>query len=353
MTRHFLQVISLSLLACLTVPSDVYGKAATHPRGLMDPAQSQVDLRGYLLSQTPSFITPSDSKQWPKQASELRQRVLDEVVYRGVPTEWREGPVHVVWGDTLPGNGYVIRKLRYEAVPGLWIGGLLYEPTNLTGLRPAVLNPNGHVGPAGASDDFAFAEDLPAEFYHLRLDDQWTLPEVRYTPPGDVAGTTLILSDQGCSKERDAVKQVLAQNRRAIVLDLLFAGECKPIEGRVGQWGMMISALGRRPLGVQVAQLGAVIAQIRRDHPAESLQLLACGRVSGLAALTWSALNPGGVEAVQLKGMERSLKDMLAKKVSFNDEPSVFCFGLLQVADVADLIDLALPTKVEILAAEE
>jgi len=64
-------------------------------------------------------------------------------------------------------------------------------------------------------------------------------------------------------------------------------------------------------------------------------------------------LNPGVAEKVQLKGMDQSLKDMLAKKVSYNDEPSVFCFGLLEVADVGDLIDLALPTKIEIAPIED
>jgi hypothetical protein len=35
----------------------------------------------------------------------------------------------VEWAGDLPGGtGYTIRKLRYEAVPGLWIPALLYEP---------------------------------------------------------------------------------------------------------------------------------------------------------------------------------------------------------------------------------
>jgi len=38
----------------------------------------------------------------------------------------------------------VIRKLRYEVLPGYWIPALLYEPLDVAGAVPVVLNPNGH-----------------------------------------------------------------------------------------------------------------------------------------------------------------------------------------------------------------
>ena len=48
--------------------------------------------------------------------------------------------------------GYRIRKLRYEAVPGLMIPALLYEPADLSGQVPVVLNVNGHDGDGKAAD---------------------------------------------------------------------------------------------------------------------------------------------------------------------------------------------------------
>jgi dienelactone hydrolase len=71
--------------------------------------------------------------------------VLDDVVFRGVPASWRDSRRRVEWLDTMEGGpGYRIRKLRYEALPGLWIPALLYEPEALAGRVPAVLNVNGH-----------------------------------------------------------------------------------------------------------------------------------------------------------------------------------------------------------------
>ena len=40
--------------------------------------------------------------------------------------------MNVEWVETIDGGpGYKIKKLRYEAIPGLWIPALLYVPDNL------------------------------------------------------------------------------------------------------------------------------------------------------------------------------------------------------------------------------
>ena len=52
------------------------------------------------------------------------------------------------------GPGYHIRKLRYEAGPGMWIPALLYEPDHLAGKVPVIMNVNGHVGTPGKAVDY-------------------------------------------------------------------------------------------------------------------------------------------------------------------------------------------------------
>ena len=54
----------------------------------------------------------------------------------------------------IPGNGYRMRKFRYEIVPGFQSVAILYEPLNLHGKVPAILNSNGHVGPPGKSVEY-------------------------------------------------------------------------------------------------------------------------------------------------------------------------------------------------------
>ena len=90
---------------------------------------------------------------WQKYADELRKDVLDKVVFRGEAANWRDCRGKVEWLDTIEGgDGYTIKKLRYEALPGLWIPGLLYEPAKLDGKVPVFLNVNGHDGNGKAAD---------------------------------------------------------------------------------------------------------------------------------------------------------------------------------------------------------
>ncbi|MFP6762470.1 MAG: acetylxylan esterase, partial [Planctomycetaceae bacterium] len=57
--------------------------------------------------------------------------------------------------ETIPGGPeYRIRKLLYQAVPGIWIPALLYEPRVLHGKVPVVLNVNGHDRKSGKAADY-------------------------------------------------------------------------------------------------------------------------------------------------------------------------------------------------------
>src|SRR5207247_547584 len=85
--------------------------------------------------------------EWEQHAERVRAGVLEKVVYRGAAAGWRDAKTKVEWLDTIPGGpGYRIKKLRYEALPGLWIPALLYEPEKLSGKVPVILNVNGHDG---------------------------------------------------------------------------------------------------------------------------------------------------------------------------------------------------------------
>jgi hypothetical protein len=80
-----------------------------------------------------------------RKAAALRREALARIYLRGYPRQVVNAKPRVVWGETLkPHRAYVIRKLRYEAVPDFWIPALLYVPTRLHGKTPVVLNPNGH-----------------------------------------------------------------------------------------------------------------------------------------------------------------------------------------------------------------
>jgi dienelactone hydrolase len=83
--------------------------------------------------------------EWEAEADRLRKNVFEKVIFRGEAARWREAPLRVEWLETIPGGpGYHIKKLRYQALPGMWIPAVLYEPEGLSDSVPVVLNVVGH-----------------------------------------------------------------------------------------------------------------------------------------------------------------------------------------------------------------
>lgn len=112
---------------------------------ILQPDEATSQHNEFVCARIPQLELRGSAEQWQVDAARVRQRVLEEVVFRGVPQSWRRHDPTVVWADEIQSDkGYKIRKLRIEALPGLWIPALLYEPTELAGKTPAILNVNGH-----------------------------------------------------------------------------------------------------------------------------------------------------------------------------------------------------------------
>ncbi|MBP85249.1 MAG: hypothetical protein CMJ64_00805 [Planctomycetaceae bacterium] len=112
---------------------------------LLEPDEAAAQHKAFVLSRIPKLEPAESAEAWQQEAARIRKRVLDEVVFRGVPSKWRDAKPAVVWDKVIETeHGYRIRKLRFEALPGLWIPALLYEPNKLDGKVPVVLNVNGH-----------------------------------------------------------------------------------------------------------------------------------------------------------------------------------------------------------------
>ena len=99
----------------------------------------------YVRARIPALRLPATASQWQQQQQQLREQVLAKVIFRGVPSSWRKETPRIVWLETIKTeHGYSLRKLRVEVLPGLWIPAVLYQPDQLKGRVPVVLNVNGH-----------------------------------------------------------------------------------------------------------------------------------------------------------------------------------------------------------------
>jgi len=152
---HFLTIPTMFLLTVLaSLPAA--GQAVSLENAMAKPIlaanQPLVEVQVYTASHVKSMPLVSTAQQWTQVKEQLRQQLLNDVVLRGEGRKWAEAKTRVEWLDVLPGNGYRIKRLRYEVIPGLWIPALLYEPAKLTGKVPVILNVNGHEGNGVAND---------------------------------------------------------------------------------------------------------------------------------------------------------------------------------------------------------
>lgn len=122
-------------------------------REIIGPRQALIEVQEYCDARVPRMPKVQTAAEWEQHAIRIRADVLERVVYRGEAAVWRDAKTKVEWLDTIPGGpGYRIKKLRYEALPGLWIPALLYEPEKLTGKVPVSLAVNGHDRNGKAAD---------------------------------------------------------------------------------------------------------------------------------------------------------------------------------------------------------
>jgi dienelactone hydrolase len=122
-------------------------------REIIGPRQTLAETADYCESLIPRVPSPTTLTHWKVYSREMRTDALSHVIFRGEASTWRTAKTRVEWGATIPGGqGYRIKKLRYEAIPGLWIPALLYEPEKLAGKVPVIIDVNGHDASGKASD---------------------------------------------------------------------------------------------------------------------------------------------------------------------------------------------------------
>ncbi len=112
---------------------------------ILEGMEAQNEVQAFCDARVPTVPKAASQEEWEKLAAKMRAETLEKVVFRGEAAKWRDAGGKVKWQGTIEGGeGYKIKKLSYEALPGMWIPALLYEPEKLDGKHPVFLNVNGH-----------------------------------------------------------------------------------------------------------------------------------------------------------------------------------------------------------------
>ncbi len=148
MRAGFRIACAATLLLTVTIGRGQTSEATLHSllaERVEPAATSKFQMEQFLSHRIPVLPTPKSASEWIEQEERLRKHLLEDIAFHGWPAEWvHSTPNFQQAGVIESGNGYRVRKFRYEVVPGLLSTALLYEPEKTNGRVPAILNLLGH-----------------------------------------------------------------------------------------------------------------------------------------------------------------------------------------------------------------
>lgn len=146
-------IVILMMIPTTSLLADEAPIAEWLARQSIPPERPMREVQDFIEPRIPTVPDVGTPEEWQKMADRLRKRTLDEIVFRGKATTWRDARTQIEWLDTIPGGeGYTLRQVRYEVLPGMWVPAILYEPDRLAEKVPVMLAVNGHDGKGKAAD---------------------------------------------------------------------------------------------------------------------------------------------------------------------------------------------------------
>ena len=186
----------------------------------------------------------------------------------------------------------------------------------------------------------------------FRIGSDWTVPAVEFSAETSATGgpgqkTALLIGDAGRASLAGQAEVLLQTGYRVLAVDPLLWGESKvKAQDPDYLYPLFVAAVGERPLGIQAAQLSAIVRWSRTRHPDQHLKIVAYGPRSSMAALVAAAVEPNELAGIEIADALGSLKEIIEEDKTVESLPELFAFGLLAEFDVRQLAALAAPRPV-------
>jgi hypothetical protein len=116
-------------------------------------------------------------------------------------------------------------------------------------------------------------------------------------------------------------------------------------------YGLLLSAVGDRPLGMQAAQLLGITDWLHSGGISSPTTVESIGIRNQVTALVTAALSPTSFTELSIKEGMKSLSYLLEKQIPYQEAPDLFCLDLYKDFDIDVLAALAEPTKVQQVSA--
>jgi hypothetical protein len=175
-------------------------------------------------------------------------------------------------------------------------------------------------------------------YWKLKIGKTWSIPVNEMTPPSP-KGTTILIGDKGRRALLHEAETLLQSGQRVLAVDLLGFGGAA-LGNATPAYFYLLSMLGERPLGIQAGQLVA-IANWGRSQFGSAPDVRTVDTRTGIIGLVARAISPQAFGTLTRTGKTRMLSELIGWKLSSDDYPELFCFGLLKHFDIPQLEELA------------
>jgi len=78
---------------------------------------------------------------WERRAKQIRTQILQATGLDPFPEKC---PLNPIFGKMRIFDGYQVQNVAFESLPGVYVTGSLYSPTEVKGIPPGILSPHGH-----------------------------------------------------------------------------------------------------------------------------------------------------------------------------------------------------------------
>ena len=92
----------------------------------------------FLEAQKKTYIT---KKEWEKRAKLIKEHILKGTGLEKFP---KKCPLNPIIGEKRVYDGYQVQNVAFESLPGVYVTGSLYRPTDAKGKLPGIISPHGH-----------------------------------------------------------------------------------------------------------------------------------------------------------------------------------------------------------------
>lgn len=178
--------------------------------------------------------------------------------------------------------------------------------------------------------------------------------------------TTILVSDLGMASTVDDVANDVSRGQRVLVLSPLFFGENLPAPNArsVASYAQMLTGIGQRPLGLEAAQITAVVRWLGENldhgsatpHSGEAdgikavppAHVVTTGPRSETVVLIAMALEPELFATLESRKSISSFGDIFEHPAVYSEAPEMMCLDLYRDFDINTLTLTASPVVIDL-----